>query len=290
MWLIVILLLLGLLLFLYFKFFKLLKLKSIVFIDGSLGTGKSFMSVAVAVRVWKRNVRRYYVRLWLTKALSFIPKMKDANERIAREGKPLLYSNIKLRNVEFVRLTKDLMTRNNKRFVKGSVLLIDEFSLMADQMMYKDDKLNEQLTIFFKLFRHEVGAGCLCVINSQSTSDLHYSLKYVLSDYVYIHSRAKFPFFTALRGQELVYCADKNGQNIMNVNQGDIEDNGLKLMLFSNKYYKYYDSYCYSIFSDDFEIVRDTLRYEKGDSLKSDDLVSFREYRYLKKKEGAKNG
>ena len=37
-------------LFLYFKFFKLLRLKNVIFVDGGLGTGKSFLSVSIAVR------------------------------------------------------------------------------------------------------------------------------------------------------------------------------------------------------------------------------------------------
>ena len=43
-------------LFLYFKFFKLLRLKNVIFVDGGLGTGKSFLSVSIAVRQYKKMV------------------------------------------------------------------------------------------------------------------------------------------------------------------------------------------------------------------------------------------
>lgn len=279
--LLIVLAVLGLALFLYFKFFKLYKVKSIVFIDGTLGCGKSYYSVALAVRLWKRQVRRWKISIVLLKIGGIFKQSLKEKAAALQKEKPLLYSNILLRNVDFVKLTKELILRE-KRFRYKSVLLIDEFSLMADQMLYKDDKLNEQLTLFFKLFRHETRGG-YCVINSQSTSDLHYSLKYVLSDYLYIHSRSKFPFVTALKVQEMVYCADKAGANVMNVRNEDIEET-CKLILSFNKYYKYYDSFCFSIFTDDLPVYRKLDFRGKGESLKDSELVSFRRYRYLKLK------
>ena len=94
-------------LYFYFKFFKIPKLKNIIFIDGSLGTGKSFYSVCLAIRLYKRNLRRFKLKLFLFKYFLRFGKFKDYYLTLE---KPLLYSNIRLRNIEFVIVTKDLLS------------------------------------------------------------------------------------------------------------------------------------------------------------------------------------
>lgn len=274
---IVVILLTCLTLYLYFKFFKLYKVKNVIFVDGSLGTGKTFFSVSMAVRLYKKQLRRYKVLKWLCGSLSFIPKMKEQGDKLEE---PYLYSNIRLRNIDYVKVTADLLCRKGFRFGYRSVLLIDEFSLMADQYTYKDREISERLSIFFKLWRHETKGGYI-VINSQSTSDLHYSIKYVLSDYLYIHHKSKFPLITCLKVQEMAYCGDKDGSQVTNVMTDDIETN-LRVMLVFNRYYKYYDTYCYSIFTDGLPVYRLIEHNFKGDSLKDPEIVSFKQWNYLK--------
>lgn len=258
-----------LLLWIYFHFFKLPKLKNIVFIDGSLGTGKTYYSVALAIRLYKKNLRQYKVKLLLYKVFR-IKKFKDIEE-------PILYSNIKLRNIKFTIVTKDLLFRQKYRFAYKSVLLLDEFSLVADQMLYKNSEINERLSEFFKLYRHETKGGSI-IINSQSTSDLHYSLKYVLSDYFYIQSKTRLPFINLLNIIETTYNSDKTGlQTSIN---SDVDENTKKVLV-SSKYFKFYDSYCYSIFSDKLPIYRTDLLLGSKDSLKADNLVSFKDFKYL---------
>lgn len=282
-WLIVIglAILLG---WLYFRYFKLYKIKNIIFVDGSLGTGKSYTSVALAVRLYKKQLRKYKLRKFIGRFL----KWSKYRERFENLEEPLLYSNMRLRYVKHVPVTADLIQRKNYRFNYGSVLLLDEFSLMADQFTYKDRIVSERLSNFFKLWRHETKGGFI-VINSQSTSDMHYSLKYVLSDYLYLHHKMKFPFFTAIKCQEMAYCGDKDGQQITNVSTGDVEDN-LRTMLLLNKYYKYYDTYCYSVFTDELPTYHLWEFNGKDDDLKSRDLVSFKEYWFLKENLNRKVG
>lgn len=275
---IIIVIVIVLLLVLYFKFFKIPKLKNILFVDGSLGTGKSFYSVSLAVRLFKRNLRHYKVQRFLLSKLSFfIPNLKNKVETLEE---PLLYTNMNLSKIDFVLINRDLLFRQNYRFAKNSVLLLDEFSLVADSQLIYKQELNERLLTFFKLFRHEVGSKSFMIINSQSTSDIHYSLKNVLSDYFYIHSRVKLPFFSILRVQEQAYTNDKNGQNIVSVSNGDIENN-LKLLLVSNKYFKMYDSCCYSIFTDNLPVYKELSYYKDNKHLKTDVLISFRDFKYL---------
>lgn len=274
-WVLLVIGLCVLAIWLYAKFFKIPKLKNIVFVDGSLGSGKTLYSVYLAVRLYKRNLRRYRVAKFLVGAFSFIPAVKSKFDKME---KPQLYSNILLRNVEFHKITKDLLYRRNFRFAYRSVVLIDEFSLVADQFCYKDRELSERLSNFMKLFRHET-KGTL-VLNSQAVSDLHYSVKYVLSDYLYLHHMRKFPFFVAIAMQEMLYSADKDGSAVMNVRATDIEDTN-KFVLVPKKYFKYYDSYCYSIFTDSLPVYYNPQLLTKSDSLKDFRLISFKEYKYL---------
>lgn len=275
--------------YLYFRFFKLFKVKSIVFIDGGLGTGKSFMSVAIAIKLHKKALRNWKIKKFFLGLMCFIDK-KKFEPRLKELEKPLLYSNIRLRNYDFVKINQDLIFRHNFRFAYKSVVLFDEFSLVADQMLFRDKALNERLTLFFKLFRHETRGG-YCVINSQSTSDLHYSLKYVLSDYLYLHHLSKFPLIWAFKCQEMSYCADKDGGQVVNANSGDIEDN-LRIMLIFSKYRKYYDSYCYSVFTDMLPIYKINEFNVKGAYIKDSNLISFKDYVFLKEnleKRGSKD-
>ena len=269
---------------LYWKFFKLPKMKNIIFVDGSLGSGKSFYSVAVAVRLFKKQIRLYRIKCFvigkivnkIINAVNWVFKKNYATKELPE--KPQLYSNMRLRNIEFTLLTKDLIFRK-QRFAYKSVVLIDEASLMIDQMCFKDKELNERMSTFFKLFRHETKGGYI-VINSQTTSDLHYSLKYVISDYLYLHHRTKLPFVTIVKAQEMCYSADKDGASIVNARNEDIEET-LKNVLVLNKYYKYYDSYCYSIFTDSLPIYKKVEKLGRKDNLKTDILVSFKDFKYL---------
>lgn len=259
-----------LVMYLYFKFFKIPKIKNIVFIDGSLGTGKTFYSIALGVRLYKKQLRNYKIKRFI---LSLISKKKLENLE-----EPVLYSNIKLRNIKFTLVTKDLLFRQNYRFAYKSVLILDEFSLVADQMLYKNAEINERLSEFFKLFRHETRGGYI-IVNSQSISDLHYSLKYVLSDYFYIQSKVKLPFFNFLNIIESTYNADKSSSLSTSINS-DVDDN-VKKVIVSKKYFKYYDTFCYSIFTDCLPIYKTDSLFSRNDNLKASNLVSFKDFKYL---------
>lgn len=258
----------ALLTWLYFRFFKIPKIKNIVFVDGSLGTGKTFYCVSLSIRLYKRAVRRYKVGKALSKLLPFF---KCDGE------KPILYSNIPLQGVEFRPLTLDVIERK-KRVPHHSVVFIDEASLLADQFDWRDKYVSDCLRDFVKLFRHYSHNGYL-VFNSQSTSDVHYAFKACLSDYLYIHHKVRLPFVSALKVQEMVYSADKDGGNLVNAFHTDVEDT-LKVMLVRNKYFKQYDSLCYSALTDWLSYDDETIELRKGDSLKAKEIVTFRKGRY----------
>lgn len=185
-----------------------------------------------------------------------------------------------MRGVKYVPLTKDLLTRRNVRFSYKSVVLLDEFSLIADQNMYgkKFEVLCELMNEFFKLFRHQTKGGYL-IINSQSTSDLNYSLKSVLSDYIYIHHKSSrfVPFICTMQVQECRFSRDNSS---LQVNIEDVEEN-LKTLVMLKKWFKYYDTYCHSIFTDHLPVLSETLVNDKKTSLKTDKIISYKDMIYL---------
>lgn len=272
--------LLGLALFLYFKFFKIPKIKNIVFVDGSLGTGKSFYSVNIAIRLYKRALRHYKIYKVVYKLLKPLGRFKRFHRlktAYLELEEPLLYSNIPLRRVKFANLTLDILNRK-VRIPYKSVILIDEMSMVADQFDYKDREVSESLRDFFKLYRHETHGGYI-VINSQSTSDLHYSIKSVLSDYFYLHHKVRLPFFSIIWCREMAYSSDRDAQGVANVQNSDVEDN-LKMVFVRNKYFRYYDTYCFSILTDGLPVSDDWYIIDIKEKAKTKHVLTFRKGRY----------
>ena len=259
----------GVIAFIWFYFFyiKHLKLPNVYLVTGGVKTGKSFVSVALAVKTYKKNVRRCKIANFFRRILR-----KPIREL------PMLYSNIQLRYVKFNVLTKDILEWKVK-IPKKSVVLIDEVSLLADSMLFKDKEINEKLQIFVKLFGHFTYGGTM-IVNTQSLHDCHYAFKRCISNYLYIASKRKFPFFSLLQVRELVHSEDNE---IINNFDKDMELSARPLFLL-NKYYKYYDCFCYSVFVDylDLYVNYEVDKKDKHDSLKTGVLISFQDFKTLK--------
>lgn len=251
-------LLFGLLVFFVFSIlnYKRFKTPCLSLISGALKTGKSKFTVYLAVQNYKYNLALYYFRCILSK-LCFVK---------SNSIMPLLYSNIPL-SCRHSRFTADILLRR-VRIPSKSVCLIDEASLLADSMLYKDQEINTRLMLFVKLYGHYSHGG-LCFVNTQSIQDLHYSFKRCIGSYLYIHHAVKLPFFTILHVIELTYSEDNSS---VNVNIGDAEDN-LKWVLIPNYVNKWYDRYCYSIFTDGLPYVGSL---DCANTLKADEIVTIR--------------
>lgn len=260
----------GLFIVWYIKHSKRLKLPNVYLVTGGVKTGKSAISVGLSVKTYKRNVRAWYIlypfRFVLRKP---IPK------------KPMLYSNIPLAFVKYNALSKDILLRK-VRIPNKSVVLIDEVSLLADSMLFNNQDINTQLSLFVKLFGHYTHGGTL-IVNTQSLKDCHYAFKRCMAMYLYVHSMKKGLFFLHYKVREMVYNPDSDNSSIVNAINEDIEKSTLSL-LFRKKYLKMYDCYCYSIFTDDLSYYVDYNNPIKGkvDSLKTDCLITFQDYgKYL---------
>lgn len=245
----------------FFKFkMKMLKLPNITLITGAVKTGKTTLAVHLAIKKWKSQ----HFKWRISKIFG------------SKQEEPLLYSNIKLCGVPFVMLNKDLLMRQ-KRFNYKSVVLISEGALVADSQNFKDDFVNETLTIYCKLFGHETKGGYMFV-DTQNITDLHYSFKRVCNSFLWIHSNTKYPFLLKLQVRELIYSAENSSTNVFNE---DAEDTTKNVYILKG-IWKKFDAYCYSIFTDDLDRVEDTITLTKKDSLKTDTILQVRQFKYLK--------
>lgn len=237
---------------------KFIKTGSLTMISGGIKTGKTSLAVYLALKTYKSTCRK-------VKIVNFFRKIR----RKELLEMPLLYSNIPL-SVPYVPLTKDLLLRK-QRFVYKSVILCSEASLVADSQLIRDPEVNTQLLLYHKLIAHSTKGGSLFV-ESQSISDIHYSIKRCLSSYLFVHHTIKWlPFFMIMKVREDRYSEDNS---VISVNTSDVDDT-LKTLFIPKRIWKKFDCYCYSVLTDDLPVARDEV---VADSLKANEIVSFRDY------------
>lgn len=266
-WLFLILFIVVLVLWFVRKHFKMLKLPNVYLITGAVKSGKSLLSVALAVKQYRKNLRKYRFGKFVAKLFH-----KDEPE------KPMLYSNIRLAYTKYNLVSIDILERK-VRLPYGSVVLLDEASLIADSMLFNNKVINDKLMLFVKLFAHYTRGGTL-IVNTQAPQDLHFAFKRCVGQYLYIMEKTKFPFITCFSVRELIY--DETGNNVNTFNE-DAELSMRRIFIF-NRAYKMYDRYCYSVFTDSKPLY---VNYEveklgKHDSLKTEVLVSLQDFKELK--------
>ena len=253
--------------FLVGKKIKSLDFPCVTIFTGGVKCGKTTLAVRTAIKKY----RLIHLKWWIKTKIF----RKDKEE-------PLLYSNIPL-SVPHVRLTQELLLRQ-KRFNYGSVVLCSEASLVADSQYFRDKDFNDTLTLFNKLFGHEtggirnksMGTGYL-IYDSQNLNDLHYSIKRVSSTYYFIQKCIKWiPFILVFNVREMTYVDDTT----INVYNEDSEDT-MKKVIILKKWWKKFDSCCYSILTDNKSIENKII---KVDNLKTTNIVGFRNWHGLERK------
>lgn len=243
----------------FMKKFKLCKIGSLSLVTGGVKTGKSTLSTYLAIRTYQVAKRKVKIKNFFRRLFK-----KELIEE------PLLYSNVPLA-CDYVPVTEDLLLRN-KRFRYGSVILIQEASLLADSQLIRDMSINERLLLFNKLIGHETKGGCI-IYDTQSISDCHYSIKRCLSNYFYIHHLVKWvPLYLIAYVQEFRYSDDNS---TISISEKDTEDS-LKKVLIPKSVWKYFDCYNYSTFTDNLPIEEKVVNNDKKSNLKSRTIVSFR--------------
>lgn len=243
--------------------FKIPKIGALALITGGVKCGKTTLAVATVRSEYKRRLRSVKFRNIFLKILKK-PLIEE----------PLIYSNVPLA-MPYVPLTDDLLTRK-KRFVYGSVIYVCEASLVADSQMIRDKDLNERLLLFNKLIGHETKGGCI-IYDTQCLSDVHYSVKRCVSEYIYVHHLVKWiPFFMLAFVQECRYSDDNSTITALNE---DVE-NKLRAVIVPKSTWKYFDTYCYSCLTDNLEVEKNLkFNNKKTKDLKARKIVSFKDTR-----------
>ena len=245
-------------------------------VTGGVKTGKSTMSVWLAVRQYWRQLRKYYILNYLIyPAFHWIPI--GIFKRMKRREKPLFYSNIPVAVKNYVPLTLELI-RREKRFRYGSVIYVCESSLVADSQAIKDALINEEMLLLNKLIAHETKGGYI-FYDTQSISDNHYAVKRCLSSYFYIHHMRKIPFFCLAWVRELHFSEDNS---TINTFESDVEDS-LMLVIIPKWTWKLFDCYCYSVLTDHLPVVDQTVEVIKNGDRKARKVISFRKYHSIPK-------
>lgn len=247
--------------------FKVPKIPCVALVTGGVKSGKSTLSVYMAIQTYNRVHRRWKIRTFFQTLLH-----KPLDEE------PLLYSNIPLA-VPYVPITLELLQRKVRpRYC--SVAYVNEASLLADQMLsLQKDDTNERLTLFNKLFGHETIGGVL-IYDTQCVADVHYAVRRSLSSYVYVHHLEKrFPFFLIAQVREERYSDDRGTINTYNE---DVE-NTLKKVLIPKRVWKKFDAYCFSCLTDGLPVADNVI--EDCVDLKARNIVSFRQYKTINNKE-----
>lgn len=245
------------------KHFKRINMPNVFLITGAVKTGKTFLSVHLA----RKEIRK----------ARFVCAIKNFFLRcLGRELEemPMLYTNIPIARTKYNIVTMDILLCN-VRIPNKSVVLLDEASLIADSMLYKDKRISDKLLRFVKLFAHYTHGGKL-IIDTQSISDLHFAFKRCLNNYLYIYNRTKLPFITLMEVREMLYSEDNS---MVNNATEDIELSMRKVIVW-NSTYSMYDCYCYSIFTDHlpYQVKYDCKKLGKDDDLKAYQLVTFQDF------------
>lgn len=260
-----VLIVLSLVLFIMYKFskkFKGLKLDSITIINGGVKCGKTTLAVHLAIKTYKRNLLRYYIRSTIQKVF-----------RMKRDEKPILYSNIPLK-CDYVPLTYDHLLRN-VRFTYKSVVLLSESSLVLGSMDFKDDNVNESITLFVKLFGHETKGGSM-FIETQCINDNHFAFKRGINRFIWIDTLIKWiPFVLVYRVREMAYMDGETA--IQNTFTSDVDDS-TKTFIISKRAWKNFDCYCYSKLTDSLNNDYNVVKGNSLKDLKTNDVLRFKNY------------
>ena len=279
----IIILLIGILiLYLYLFLHNRLKFKenTITIITGAPKTGKSLLAVY-------KTITKYKSKCFKVKLKNFFYKITFQKQR---EEIGYIYSNTPL-NVDYIPLTKEYLTRE-KRIKNNSVVYIGEFSLVANSRLGQRygikngvdyDEINEQLLFFMKLFGRETKNSNM-YIDTQTIQDVHYNVKRCLSEYYYITTNTKIPFFVILHVKNLIYSEDNSNINMNDVRE--TQDTG-QWIIIPKSYYKKYDYRCLSILTDNNPTTEENelKKGKKKKSLKQKYIVSFNEYKTIKEYE-----
>ena len=239
------------------------KVDTIVAFTGGLGSGKTAESVYLAIRLYKKNV----------------VKAKKENRKMKRLKKPLndlpkLYSNIPIRlngRVYSSPLTEDILLLR-KRMPLYSVVLIDEVSLFATQFDYKNPNILDNFNEFVRLFRHYTKGGYL-IVNDQCSENINLWVRRRLNVVQNLSKYVVIPILHIVVFLKREISISEEIKQVLNDEDSINDTNKLCVKwrpLFYRKFFKHYDTFCYS---ERYKRVPKDLSIKKYKKLKTNDLL-----------------
>lgn len=257
--------------------FKILKVPSVCEITGGVKTGKSLLSVKLS----QLDFRKRHFKWWFaTKILH-----KKLEEPLYYTNTTSSFKNIRGKKPHrldrcIVNITREHLLREI-RFNYKSVIYINEASLFADNMDYKNEDRNTELSLFNKLIGHETRGGAL-YYDTQSPLDCHYSIKRVASTYFFIFKSFDLFFFRILYLREMI-----NTENGVNNFDKDVDFTQLKVLV-PRWWYKRYDRYEFSYLTDNLPLNNTAGKFKTGLLSFNPSYVKHGNKALLQKKENEK--
>lgn len=140
---------------------------------GTLGSGKSLLSVQDALRLYKKAKARYKRRIIYGKL--GIKKYKDWE----KNKPPILLSTIpvKIARKKGINYYSTILTNEHlllqEQVPQESILFIDEIGAYASQFEYKNPNILNAFNEFIRLFRHYVNGHIVCNEQASNFIELH---------------------------------------------------------------------------------------------------------------------
>ena len=199
---------------------------TVVAFTGGLGSGKSFLSVQMAIKLLKRKRREVW---WYN--LFHCKNKKEI---------PLLYSSIpvKVSKKEMATVLTDGHLLLQRHIVKNSVLLLDEIGGYCSQFDYRAinaDVFDE----FIRFFRHYVQGYLVC--NDQCSENIVLQVRRRLNTvYNLMGFRRRFFFFYTVKVRNISVS-----EEIKTIEEQDTEDN-MTTLFGLMPLFRRYDTHCYA--------------------------------------------
>ncbi len=216
---------------------------TVVAFTGGLGSGKSFLSVHMAVKLLRRKrLQVWWYNLW------------HKNDKLER---PLLYSSIPVRvsKKEMATMLTDKHLLLQKHIVKNSVLLLDEIGGYCSQFDYKAVNA-EVFDEFIRFFRHYVQGYLVC--NDQCSENIVLQVRRRLNTVYNLMGFRKriFGLFYTVKVRNISVS-----EEIKTIEEQDTEDNMTTLIGIMPRF-KRYDTHCYAHRYDRVPTSEETIHAE----------------------------
>ena len=228
----------------WWRSYKINTFDTVVAFTGGLGSGKSYMSTEMAIRL----LRRQRIKVFFHNVLH--PKSKWE--------KPLLYSSIPVRvsKREMATVLTDRHLLLQERLALRSVVYIDEVGGYCSQFDYRATN-TDVFDEFVRFFRHYTQGGYL-IVNDQCSENIVLQVRrrlntvYNLMDFRMYPSKM-LPLFYTVKVRNISVS-----EEIKTIEEQDTEDN-MTMLIGLVPWARRYDTYCYSHRYDTVTDRTDTL-------------------------------